>query len=47
MVTYRRTRLPNDIIEACQCLKSWLNDLPTPEECMDEDGEQEELELVE
>ena len=32
---------------ACQCLKSWLNGLPTPEECMDEDSEQEELELVE
>ena len=23
MVTYRRTRLKGDIIEACQCLKSW------------------------
>ena len=34
-------------IEACQCLKSWLNDFPTPEECMNEDSEQEELELVE
>ena len=47
MITYRRTRLLNDIIEACQCLKSLLNDLSTPEECMDEDSEQEELELVE
>ena len=24
MITYRRTRLVNDIIEACQCLRSWL-----------------------
>lgn len=23
MITYRRTRLQSDIIEACQCLKSW------------------------
>jgi hypothetical protein len=23
MITYRRTRLRSDIIEACQCLKSW------------------------
>jgi hypothetical protein len=25
MITYRRTRLLPDIIEACQCLKSWLS----------------------
>ena len=24
MITYRRTRLANDVIEACQCLRSWL-----------------------
>jgi hypothetical protein len=24
MITYRRTRLVNDVIEACQCLRSWL-----------------------
>ena len=30
MITYRRTRLQTDIIEACQSLKIWLNDLPTP-----------------
>ena len=23
MITYRRTRLSSDVIEACQCLKSW------------------------
>jgi hypothetical protein len=23
MITYRRTRLRSDIIEACQCLRSW------------------------
>ena len=23
MITYRRTRLRSDIIEACQCLKQW------------------------
>ena len=23
MITYRRTRLQSDIIEACQCLKNW------------------------
>jgi hypothetical protein len=23
LITYRRTRLRSDIIEACQCLKSW------------------------
>lgn len=27
MVTYRRTRLQGDIIEACQCLKSWFGDI--------------------
>lgn len=38
MITYRRTRLINDIIEACQCLRSWL--LPSngrPEELFDDE----------
>ena len=26
MIAYRRTRLRNDIIEACQCLKNWYGD---------------------
>jgi hypothetical protein len=29
MITYRRTALLSDVIEACQCLKSWLT-LPEP-----------------
>jgi hypothetical protein len=24
MITYRRTKLQSDVIEACQCLKSWI-----------------------
>ena len=35
MVTYRRTRSKGDIIEACQCLKSWL---PLPKGRRHENG---------
>jgi hypothetical protein len=34
MITYRRTRLRSDIIEACQCLRSWYS---TREELFDDE----------
>lgn len=34
MITYRRTRLRDDIIEACQCLKSWY---ATPQAVFDDE----------
>ena len=39
MITYRRTSLLSDIIEACQCLKSWYTapDRPLKEQFDQED----------
>jgi hypothetical protein len=44
MVTYRRTRLKGDIIEACQCLKSWYG---SKEELFDkEDAIEKDMDAV-
>lgn len=41
MITYRRSRLLSDIIEACQCLKSWLTP-PKKKDIDDDEGSDEE-----
>lgn len=48
MVTYRRTRLQPDIIEACQCLKSWMKLLPRihDDENIDEPFDELEEDLI-
>jgi hypothetical protein len=49
MITYRRTSLMSDIIEACQCLKSWysVDKRPWQEPFDDEDDILKEMEATE